>query len=279
MRSTIPRWQLGRLLAAVLALAVCVVSCSDDEDTSPTAPSRGAVIFHFDQEVDGAPLVIESSQSSFPYANAAANPYNVDRLEYYVSNFRVHRTDGTVYGTEDFLFRDADNDGTRSYLLSAVPNGLYDAVSFTFGLDAKTNVTGGLPTLELMWPENWGGGYHYMMMNGRYSNGSTDVPYRIHTGRRFIQQMGDPSGEGPDSVAYHHFFEVYLPVTPFEVNGDIWSVRSIMDVNGWYMDPVFDLATFFPTGSEGIMVDLTAQALLMENGMQNVYRVVDPVKN
>jgi hypothetical protein len=253
--------------------------CGDDDTPVAVSPPVGAVVFSFDHEVDGSPLVIQSSQTSFPDTNSAGNPYNVSLLEYFVSNFRVHKADGTVLGTGDVHFRDASDNGTRSYTLSGVPPGTYDAVSFTFGLDARANVTDALlPLLELEWPDNWGGGYHYMEMNGQHFNGNTAISYRTHTGRRFIEMANDPSGQGPDSVAYHHFFDVHLPVAPFRVNGDTWDVQAIMNVNGWYSNPVFDLNAFFQVGDEGIMVNLFAQQLLMENGMNNVYRATDPVK-
>lgn len=262
----------------VAALALAVVSCSDDDD--PVAPAAGVVIFHFDQEVGlDNPLVIESSTTNFPYTNAAGNPYNVSELKYFVSNFRVHNMGGTVFGVDDYLFRDAEDPSTRNYWLGGVPAGTYNAISFTFGLDAKTNVSGALPILEILWPENWGGGYHYMEMNGNYQDSGTSYPYRTHTGRRFIANAGDPSGEGPDSVAHHHFFEVYLPVKPFTITGgDTWDVTAVMDVNGWYENPLYDHRTYFPLGQGNVMTDLDAQAILMENGMNNVYRVKDPTK-
>ncbi|MFQ5512371.1 MAG: MbnP family protein [Candidatus Krumholzibacteriia bacterium] len=273
-----PMRAAGFLLIAV-GFAWLAAGCGGDDPVT-VSPATGSVVFHFDQEVDGTPLVIQSSQTNFPDTNAAGNPYNVSFLQYFVSNLRLHNANGSTFGTNKVHFRDASDDaGTRSRTLSGVPSGTYNAVSFTFGLDAKTNVTDALlPLLALEWPSNWGGGYHYMEMNGQYFNGSTAVSYRTHTGRRFIEMSGDPSGQGPDSVAFHHFFEVYAPVPPFQVDGDTWELQAIMNVNGWYENPLFDLSTFFATGTEGIMVNLFAQDLLMENGLTNVYRVTDPVK-
>ena len=284
MRSQI-RWTLTAVSVTILAMSVFVIGCSDDDET-PVGPTSGSVLFSFDHVVGGQPLVLQSSTTVFPYTNAAGNPFNVDELEYFVSDFRLHRVDGTSVGVEDFLFREAEDDDTRSYTWAGVPTGTYTAVSFTYGLDAEKNVTGGLPILALEWPEDWGGGYHYMEMNGHYqaSDGTTTLPYKLHTGRRFLKNANDPCPPacptGPDVVAHHHYFEVKKSVAPFTVKGgETWEIVWTMDVTGWYEAPIFDMNTYFPTSMSGIMPHLEAQALLMQNGMSNVYSVVDAVKN
>ncbi len=279
------------LLAVFLGLAVMTPACSDDEGGTPTGPSTGTVVFSFDHEVGSQPLVLESSTTNFPYTNATGNTYNVEELEYLVSDFRLYRSNGTSIGVEDFLFREAHEDDTRSYVWAGIPAGTYTAASFIFGLDAEKNVTGGLgPSfLELLWPEDWGGGYHYMEMNGHHlsSDGVTVASCKTHTGRRFVR-IADPCPPacppGPDIVEHHFYFEVKRSITPFDVKADeTWEITWVMDVNGWYEDPVFDMNVYFPplgpgNPSDVIMANLEAQALLKENGEKNVFRVVNAVK-
>lgn len=281
------------LLTVSLALAVLTPACSDDEGGTPTGPATGTIIFSFDHEVGSQPLVLESSTTNFPYTNAAGNTYNVEELEYLVSDFRLYRSDGTSIGVEDFLFRAAGEDDTRSYTWAGIPAGTYTASSFIFGLDAEKNVTGGLGVsfLELLWPDDLGGGYHYMEMNGHHlsSDGVTVASCKTHTGRRFAPAEGDTvcppvCPPGPDVVEHHFYFEVKRSITPFEVKADeTWGITWVMDVNGWYENPLFDMDVYFPplgpgNPSDVIMANLEAQALLRENGEKNVYRVVDAVK-
>jgi hypothetical protein len=283
-------WRVPVLVTPILALAVIIPACTEDEGTPPTSPATGTVLFSFDHEVGSQPLVLESSTTNFPYTNAAGNQYNVEELEYLVSDFRLYRANGTSIGVEDFLFREAHEEDTRSYAWAGIPAGTYTAVSFIFGIDAEKNKTGGLgPSfLELLWPNDWGGGYHYMEMNGHHlSSGVTVASCKTHTGRRFVKNA-DPCPPacppGPDVVAHHHYFEVKKSITPFEVKGgETWEITWVMDVNGWYEDPVFDMNLWFPPQSGGdptdvIMANLEAQALLMENGIKNVYRVGNAVK-
>jgi hypothetical protein len=281
-------------LATIFAVAIMLPACSDDESGTLVVPTTGTIIFNFDHEVGSEALVLESSTTPpFRYTNAAGNTYNVEELEYLVSDFRLYRANGTSIGVEDFLFREAHEEDTRSYVWAGIPAGTYTAASFIFGLDAEKNVTGGLGAsfLELLWPEDWGGGYHYMEMNGHHlsDDGVTVASCKTHTGRRFVTAPGDTvcppiCPPGPDLVAHHHYFEVKKAITPFEVKGgETWEITWVMDINGWYKDPVFDMDVWFPplgpgNPSDVIMADLEAQALLMENGMKNVYRVVDAVK-
>jgi len=287
------------LLAAVFAVAVMMPACSDDEGGTPAGPTTGTIIFSFDHEVGSEALVLESSTTPpFRYMNAAGNTYNVEELEYLVSDFRLYRANGTSIGIEDFLFREAHEEDTRSYVWAGIPAGTYTAASFIFGLDPEKNVTGGLGAsfLELLWPEDWGGGYHYMEMNGHHlsSDGVTVASCKTHTGRRLVAACSPTPcvndtcppvcPPGPDSVAHHHYFEVKKSITPFEVKGgETWEITWVMDINGWYEDPIFDMNVWFPplgpgTPSDVIMANLEAQALLVENGRNNVYRVVDAVK-
>lgn len=254
--------------ALLVAGAGVMAGCSDDD---PTGPTSGSVTVNFDHRVGGVPLQF----GAVDYTNAAGNNYSVERLVYYVSDIRLHNVIGTTYGVDDVHFRDGNDPATRSYQVGGVPNGTYNAVSFIFGLDAKDNVNGGLPidtpTAGMVWPDCWGGGYHYMILEGKYKESVTDSlrGYRTHTGRRKLIQGGgcQTSGiGGPDDVNHHHFFEVVLPLSSFGINGTSRELTVIMNINGWYENPVLDLETLFPKGQGGIMTNLTVQQQLKENG-------------
>lgn len=260
-------------ITALLTLAF-VAGCSEDDSPPVVGPTTGAVTVNFDHQIGGLPLQL----AVFNYTNAAGNNYSVERLDYYVSDIRLHNANGTSYGVDDVHFRSVTDDNTRDYMMTGVPNGTYNAVSFTFGLDANYNVNNGLPagtpTAGMGWPDCWGGGYHYMIMEGKYkeTGTGTEYGYRTHLGRRKLIQGGPLSCDtaalgGPDAVSYHHFFEVMLPLSSaITVNGDSWSVDAVMDINGWYENPQVDLEAWFPQGTGNIMTDLTAQDELEENG-------------
>jgi hypothetical protein len=263
---------------ALAALLSAVAGCSKTKVTTvPTAPAPGSLTVHFDHTTGGAALVLN------PHAHlgtdGAGNRYSVETLRYIVSNIHLHAEDGSFYGVEGFHYRDAAVPGTRDYVLSGIPPGMYMSISFTFGLDEMMNVPGppianvpGIGGME--WPPNWGGGWHYLMLQGFYDP-ARHLAYRTHMGRRFIAGTGDPSGQGPDSVEYNHDFNAHVMFpAPVMIEGDSWQTTLTMEIDSWYrpgshhggQGPAFDLAAFFPNGSGEIMVDLTAQKFLQQNG-------------
>lgn len=274
-----------RIPAAIclgLVLAVSLVSCSSDDDNNPVQPGDtvGSVAFTFDQSVDGTPLVLGTS-NGYPYTNAAGNQYNVTDIQYYTCNFRMHKADGTSFGSDAVHFRNASDPATRTFTLDGVPAGTYTAVSFTFGIDARRNHSDALlpDHDEIPWPDPMGGGYHYMMMNGFWNQPSVgDTPIHVHTGKRYITlNPGDPGypmaavPPGPDPVPYYHDFVVYLSLSsPITLQGgQTWKVPLDVNINGWFKAPMFDFADWFvdATMMSMIMPKLPAQNLLLENGI------------
>lgn len=237
----------------VLVLLAALLGCGDDGGVVP--PRAGGVTLQLDHTVGGVPL----STYELRYTNAAGNLYSVSKLAYYISDVRLRRGDGSEFVVDAVHYRNVDSSRTRDFDLGEVPDGTYTALVFTFGLNATRNVTGGLPDalwFDMAWPETWGGGYHYMQMEGTYadSTGTGPIGYATHTGRRRLAS---------DPMAYHHFFDVTLPLDPLVVQKDRWQVRLNMDIDEWYRGPnVYDFRAYGPN----IMIDLGAQAALMQNG-------------
>lgn len=249
---------LGPRLATLAVALVCTApGCGDD----PAAPATGHVTLHFDHEVDGDSLVLNQRR----YANTAGNAYSVVRLRYFVSDVVLHRSDGAQALLAGVHYRDAESLSTRDLHAGGVPQGTYTALTFTFGLDEARNRTGALPnTLEnarMAWPEDWGGGYHYMQLEGRYLPATgPETGFAVHTGRR--QLASDP-------VAFHHHVRVTLPLLGFAIRDTQREISVLMNVNEWFANPnVYDFAAFPPN----IMIDLQAQGLLRENG-QDAFRI------
>jgi hypothetical protein len=237
----------GVLIAAALALGGC------SGNSSGPAPAGTVTLFLY-HEAGGAPLVPETGE----YTSAAGNLYRVEMLRYYISRVTLHRAGGDCTAPGVHL-RDIMEEATLAFDLGTVPDGVYDSLSFTFGLDPATNVTGGLPAtqdnLNMLWPEPWGGGYHYMMLEGRFHETADSlIGYAVHTGAMTV---------APDSVRHHHDFTVTLPLAPLTVAGDHSELYLVMDVNRWFEGAhVLDLHGFM----DSIMQDLTAQEALEENG-------------
>lgn len=250
----------SRLTLAVFLLAALGGCGGSDQPAAPTP--EGSVTVLLDHEVDGVPVEFDT----LAYVNPGGLTYQVETLVYYVSDLALRRTGGTFYEAEAVHYRDAELDATRAWTVTGVPDGAYDQVRFTFGLDEGWNVTGGLPltieNLNMQWPDLWGGGYHYMKLEGKYlaADDSLEI-LALHTGATI------PEG---DTVRYHHFFTVTLPAA-ITIVGDAWNVRLVMNLNEWFHNPEDYL---LPDHPGVIMRDRPAQQLLMENG-QDVFTVAD----
>lgn len=232
--------------ALLLAIAVVLglIGCSDEKP--------GTVVIATSHTVAGEPFTLGEVR----YENAAGQMYSVTRLVYYLSDIELRRTDGSVQQFDVALYNDADDPTTLQHRFEQVEAGRYNAITFTWGLDAEKNVPGALPdnpqNNNMVWLEMLGGGYHYSKCEGRYDDAGTLRSYATHTGR--VKRDTDPE-------PHHHFFTVTLPIS-VQVDDNTSTIEIVMDVNQWYEDPNLYAFPLEPM----IMGDLERQRMLMENG-------------
>ena len=227
------------LIAAGLMLAA--PGCDSDSDDDP-----GSITVSLDHRVDGNPLVFNDPQ----FENAAGNQYGVSKLEYIVTDVALKKKDGTAFEVAAHHYRNAGDASTQSLTATRVPAGSYSELVFTFGIKGEDNVSESLPNTvvydNMAWPEQMGGGYHYMKLEGDYQAPEGDGSFLVHTG---------PTGGGDHSI------EVVLPVA-LEVDGNDWEVQVIMNLNEWFTGPQ---EYNFPDYGM-IMGDGDAQIRLQANG-------------
>ena len=225
--------------AAAVACALAAAGCGDGG-----GDEMGRVAIRFEHEVDGDVLELETGS----YANAAGNRYSVTRLEYIITEISLAGDDG---GSADIASHHYLNEscGGSKRLSADVPGGSYSALRFRFGIGEEGNVTGGLPNRtaynNMAWPDNMGGGYHYMRLEGLYDDGGQAASFLSHT--------------GPTAGKDFSFF-VELPIA-LEVDAGDWEIAVAMNVNNWFDDPVYDF-----TGTGMIMGNADAQVLHRDNG-------------
>ena len=131
--------------------------------------------------VDGQELILDTIM----YQNAAGNPYSVNRLRYYLSNFRFVRSDNFEVTVDGGAYFTDAREGT-TLTLQDVPAGSFKGLRFNFGIPADLNVYGNLPNTSenvgMVWPEQMGGGYHFMKFEGYFSSPTGTDGYAIHVG-------------------------------------------------------------------------------------------------
>ena len=128
------RWlkQLG------LLMATCIfISCNGDEPT----PRGGAIRIEFDNIVGDKNLVL----NGFTYYNESGEDFTVTKFNYFISNIKFYRPDGTVYTVPQdssyFLIRE-DNRASQFVTIPNVPLGEYDHIEFMVGVDSLRSTMG-----------------------------------------------------------------------------------------------------------------------------------------
>ncbi len=208
-----------RLTAAFLLIVSALFSCNSAQH-STTDLGKSKLEIKVNHSVDGQPIRWDSVM----YTNAAGNVYSIERLQYYLSNFRFYRAGVLIFEQDSVFYIDARNKAVNLMVFNSVPNGGYDSVAFQVGVKEEHNTVGGLPaTVEntnMIWPDAMGGGYHFLKLEGRYKTGTTTTTgYAMHIGSRGYQAAAGVKCE--------------LHVDQYYSN----TMSMTMNVNEWFRTP------------------------------------------
>jgi hypothetical protein len=148
-----------------------------------------------------------------------------------------------------------------------IPAGTYDSIGFTFGISQEKNQSFmyvNAPEVNMMWPDVLGGGYHYLMINGKWKDPSdVEQPYNFHLG---IGQLYKSNVINTDSIYafVQNYFYVSLPNSSFTIETDKKrQIELIMNVESWFKTPhVYDHNVW----GGGIMQNQPAMQMAKENG-------------
>lgn len=227
--------KIAALLTAI-ALFFLIVGCKEEN------PEPGKINITFQEFVDGSPLVIDSNK----YINETGNEYLITEVQYFISNLKIFYQDGEIHEIKDsdgIHYRDTDIPETRRWLISdEVPSGTIDSIVFTFGLDEETNVNGlfaNPPESNMFWPDNLGGGYHYMKLNGKWLdiNGMLN-PFNFHIG---IGQTYDTTGQVTGYVQNYFSVSTYMAIYSSFISqvkpNETAELALNMNIESWFKTP------------------------------------------
>jgi hypothetical protein len=113
--------------------------------------------------------------------------FTINTLNYYISNVKLKKSDGTVYAEPDSYHLIKHGEGINSFTITNLPDGAYTGIEFLIGVDSLRNIsgaqTGALDVAEQMFWD-WNTGYIFLKLEGEYI--SAEVPngnfYAIHIG-------------------------------------------------------------------------------------------------
>ena len=213
-----------------------------------------AVTLSVTHEVNGQSLLTDS----LCYTNAAGNAYLVNEVQWFLSRLEIEDEHGAWIPLRDVWYIDTDLHDSQSIKTENIPIGLYQTLRFTFGLNDTDNQTGAFtnpPESEMFWPDELGGGYHYMKLNGKFLNpDSLLAPLAIHLGR---------GQNASHTEFYDNSFTVELRISFTIAEGQENSLGIVMNIENWFRNPnTYDFNHF----GSAIMQNQQAQQALKENG-------------
>jgi hypothetical protein len=262
------------LVLFILILLTGIFTTCKESDPVVPEPPYGNVTFSMDHLLDSQPVKF----NELIYTNAAGNNYMVLDLMYFISDITFHRNDGTrkVIGEwKDIFYVDEALPETKTIRFpDKIPAGNYDSITFVFGITEEKNQSFMFvnpPEVNMAWPGVLGGGYHYMMLNGKWKTPeATILPFDFHLG---IGQLYHGSGYEVDSIYafVQNYFTVRLPGSAFQIaDKESVTFRLTMHIENWFDDPnVYDHNQW----GGAIMQKQPAMQMARENGW-NVFSIV-----
>lgn len=235
-------------LVGILLSSVFILNACKDDNSEPVS-ELSSITFRIDHEVDGVSLEYDT----LLYQNLAGNKYNVTRLQYYISQVSLIKTDSQKVLLKNYHYVDADVSSTEEFMVSNIPHGDYIGLSLNIGLDTSLNKTGALPVTtentNMEWPDMMGGGYHFMKFEGHFLNNDTLYGYAMHLGnnKNLVRVT------------------IYSPLT---FHSDA-TYKLLMNLNEWFKNPnTYDLNV----DGNYSMGDSTAMRKLAQNGVDVLTR-------
>lgn len=178
-------------LSIIAALAVSFAACNKKDDNKTTTPTptptdtttTGTVGFEFSNKAGSADLVMTTGN----YTNAAGESFTVTKFNYYITNIKMIKADGSEYAEpESYHLLQADVASSHHFHLKSVPKGSYKGFSFLIGVDSTRNVSGAQtgaldPANGMFW--TWNTGYIMAKLEGTCAALTT-------TDKKFVHHIG-----------------------------------------------------------------------------------------
>ncbi|RSK33870.1 MbnP family protein [Hymenobacter metallilatus] len=160
-------------------LTIALAACKEDADV--LAPA-GTLDIELDHVVGTTPLTLTTGT----YTTPLGQQFTVSTFNYYLSNIRLKKADGTEYAEPESYHLVKESDATtKAFTLKDVPAGDYTSLSFTIGVDSARNVSGAQtgaldPSNGMFW--TWNSGYIYTKLEGSSPQAGGNKQLLFHIG-------------------------------------------------------------------------------------------------
>lgn len=218
-----------------VSLAMASTACRKEDDAPPSGQPAPVITekLLLAHHIDGDPLV----RDTIRYMNEAGHAYSITRLEYYISQITL--LGATCCGTPDHIIPGPFyiNAAAHSPIdLGQLPAGEYRGATLLLGLPPVMNQTGALPNTPensgMAWPDQMGGGYHFLKFEGHFLNGITPTGYAMHLGRNEnlvvcdLPQSFALDGQGGTFTLRFNLNEVFRSPNTYELPSGSYSMGS-----------------------------------------------------
>ena len=185
------------LLSAVVCLTT---SCKKDDEPAYNNTVQAPLSVEFDNIAGASDLQLNTGL----YTNASGEKFNVTKLKYYVSNFKLTNINGNVYTVLQDSSYFLIEEGLKDEVLLHIPEGEYKTISFVVGVDSLRNTmdiskrTGVLDpagaAADMYW--GWNSGYIFYKLEGT----STSVAAADHIFQYHVGGFGGYSSPTPNNL-------------------------------------------------------------------------------
>ena len=158
------------LLILLFSASILHFSCNKSDEIAPDSSNnsseKGIVMLNMRHffNTDTFRLLTQN------YVNDHGDTLNFEIFKYYMSNFKLKKSDGTwVYMPETYFLIDEADADTKSFGIDSVPAGNYTEISFILGVDSIRNTSGAQtgaldPINGMFW--DWNSGYLFVKLDG-----------------------------------------------------------------------------------------------------------------
>jgi hypothetical protein len=252
---------ISKIFFLFILSVLFLASCTKEDPPPDPGEDTGNVVLKFAHYANGSPL----QKDTMIYTNAAGNQFEVDEVKYFISDVQFHKSGGTIINVDDSqwaFYVDNDIASTLTWNISdKLPVGTYDSISFRFGIINSKNISYMFvnpPEVYMEWPDVLGGGYHCMMLNGKWLDSLSQIEnFNTHLGKGM-------EISGNDTTFIDNSFHVKLANSDFTLSKDATKeIQIIMNIESWYDTPyVYDHNHF----GQAIMMNQAAMHMISANG-------------
>ncbi|MFH1319407.1 MAG: MbnP family protein [Bacteroidota bacterium] len=233
-------FKIFNVFGLIFLFGIFFITCCKEPEPAPGPEPEegdGKIILKFDYMLDNQPLEMDTLK----YVNEAGNHYEVHDVRYFISDVTLHKSDGSqkiINEWEDLHYVDIYIPSTQTWEApDKITEGTYDYITFTFGLEPDKNISYRFtnpPESDMIWAEICGGGYHYLILDGRWVDTTQALEYfAFHLGK-------SPEYDGLGNLinSYHNQFTVTLPNSSFTLQKDeTKEIQIVMNIENWFRSP------------------------------------------